>query len=488
MEHLPPVLMTIFDAVGGPLGLSTSFAAFLVLQVANLFIAMIFKQIRNGSVRKITSLCIGLTWSFILYDAWNTALLILISGIFYILPLLNILSPSKITILAVAILSYFHISRMITDYMGWSLDVSGPLMLFTAKYTMFAFDLSDGRLHKSGKPLSPELHVANARNLTCINQTPSLLEYYAFIFDFLGFVAGPVFHIREYLDFMYLRGDFLNLDSIHFIRIVGERFFYAICIGGMFSIAGTVPQLEYAYIETPDYVESSLWWKCVIIHVMTSANRLRYYFAWYMSDVACLLSGMGYSPKNRDKFSRGQNAIISKVDFANCQAEALSHWNISIAKWLRNCIYLRASESEMPKILKGLIGHRQYATLLTRFTSAFWHGFYPGYYMAFFSTVLQFETDTLARKFIKPIFMKEGATKPHWIYTFGGKIHTAWCLNYYGATFLILAASTSMYLWNSMFFIVHIMNIASIVLIPIVCKKVFNVNPVSRTPVEKKTE
>jgi hypothetical protein len=377
---------------------------------------------------------------------------------------------------------------MIVDYMGWSLDVSGPLMLFTAKYTMFAFDLHDGRVFKTGKQLSSEIQVADARKLTCMIETPSILEYYVFIFDFLGFIAGPVFHIREYLDFMNLSGDFSNLETVKFGWIIIERFVYAVLIGITFSLAGAVTQFSFQYIHTPEYANSSVWWKIVLVHLMTSANRLRYYFAWYMSDVACLISGIGYSPKTRDKFCRGQNAVISKVDLANCQAEAFAHWNISIARWLRNCIYLRASESEMPQLFRGFIGRRQYATILTRFTSAFWHGFYPGYYLAFFSTVLQFETDTLARKYIKPLFIKEGDTRPHWIYTLGGKIHTAWCLNYYGATFLVLAGSTSIYMWKSMYFVVHIMNIASIILIPIVCKKVFKVKPLVRTPPLEKKE
>ena len=199
-----------------------------------------------------------------------------------------------------------------------------------------------------------------------------------------------------------------------------------------------------------------------------------------MADTACLIAGIGYNPTHREKFSRSQNAIVSKVDAANCQAEALSHWNMSIAKWLRCCVYLRASEAPLPSILKGVIGHRQYATILTRFVSAFWHGFYPGYYMAFMSTVLQSEADSISRKYIKPLFMKPNGTKPHWIYTLCGKIHTAFCLNVYGSAFLVLSASATLKIWSSVYFSIHLLNIATIVLVPIVCTKVFRVKLVSK--------
>ena len=470
MEHLPTDLQNVFQSAGDALGLNPSFAAFVILQLLNIVIALLFRRIHSGPSRKIISLVVGLTWSYILYNAWNTVALAIFSGMFYILPVYNVTSPATVTMLAVAILSYFHIHRMVVDYMGWSLDVSGALMLFTAKFSMFAFDMADGRKMKEGKPLSAEPHIADSRKTTCMSSTPSMLEYYTYIFDFLGFIAGPVFHIREYLDFIYLRGDFDHLGKVHFARVVLERFFYALLIGGCFSVAGTIPMLSFDYVNTADYANMNLLFRLFNIHFLTAANRLKYYFAWYMSDVACLVSGIGYSPNMREKYSRGQNAILTKVELANSQSECMAHWNISISRWLRNCIYLRANEAALPGFLKGKIGHRQYATILTRFTSAFWHGFYPGYYLAFFSTVLQFEADSISRKYIKPYFMRDGDTKPHWFYTLCGKIHSGLCVNYYGAAFMVLSAEAGMQVWKSVYYIVHLFNVATIVLVPILFK------------------
>ncbi len=467
MEHLPDNIRSVFETAAAHLGLTASFSEFVILQFTNILIAFIFKRIRSSTMRKVISLLVGLTWSYILYNERNTLALVVLSGLFYVLPRLNWLGPSSITMVAIAILSYFHIYRMVVDYMGWSLDVSGALMLLTAKYSMFAFDLSDGRKLKAGQSLSPDAHVAESRKATCITEIPSIVDYYVYIFDFLGFIAGPVFHMRDLMDFIYLRGDFDHLDKVHCARVIAERFMYAIIIGGCFSAASAVPMLSFDYVNSVDYSNTDTLFKLVNIHLLTAANRLKYYFAWYMSDVACLVAGIGYSPKNRDKHSRGQNAILTKVDFANSQSECLAHWNITISKWLRNCIYLRANEAPLPRFLQGKLGHRQYATILTRFTSAFWHGFYPGYYLAFFSTVLQFEADSIARKYIKPYFMHEGASKPHWIYTLLGKIHTGVCVNYYGAAFMVLSAQAGLQIWGSVFYIVHVFNIATIVFVPI---------------------
>ncbi len=378
------------------------------------------------------------------------------------------LRPSIVTLLAVLLLSYFHISRMISGYMSWSLDVSGPLMLMTAKFSMAAFDLADGRQFKSGKALSPDAHVSESRTRTCVVNCPGIIEYMVYIFDFLGVIAGPVFHLREYIDFIYLRNDFdTKLGGTHSLTIAGKRFLGGCVLGGLYAAAGLFPQLSFAFVETEEFSSMSLIPKIILVHFTTSAMRLKYYFAWYMADAACLSAGIGYSPSNRDKFTRSQNAVLQKVDWANCQAEALSHWNISISRWLRSCIYLRAIEAPVPRPLRGVLGHRQYATILTRFVSAFWHGFYPGYYLAFFSTVLQSEADSIARRFIKPMFVKPGSTTPSWIYTLGGKIHTALCLNYYGASFLVLSAASSLHLWKSLYFVGHLVNIATIILVPL---------------------
>jgi lysophospholipid acyltransferase len=486
MQHLHPILRNVFETVGGALGLNIIFATFLSLQISNLLVAAIFKQVRSPDVRKLISLVVGITWCLILYDKVNTLILLVLSTKIYYVCKLRLLSPAYVTILAIIILSYFHISRMMTDYLSWTLDITGPLMLMTAKLTAFSFDLDDGRRFKKAESLSSDPHVAEQRMKSCVAECPSLFEYYAFAFDFIGIISGPIFGLREYLDFIYLRNDFAGIGNVHFVKVILERFSYAVVLGGLFSLVGTIPALSFEYYYSKEYVESGFFWRLFMVHLITTAHRLKYYFAWYTADVAGLIAGIGYNPTNRDKFSRSQNAIFSRVEFANSQAEAMSKWNISISNWLRCNIYLRAREGGVPSILKGKIGERQFATILTRFVSAFWHGFYPGYYLAFLSTVFQFEADSVARKYIKPLFMKADATKPHWFYTLFGKLHTAYCLQTYGAAFLVLSASASIHIWSSLYYGIHILNIGEIILIPIVCKKIFKVKTPPRTPPNEK--
>lgn len=480
MEHLPIEIRRKLFMLSDAIGLNVNMAAFLTLLLCNLCLAVVFKQLRNPLLRSFMSLSVGLGWCAFLYDIPSTVMLLVLSNIVYLCIVRALLSPAKFTVLAVAVLSGFHIYRMMVDYLGWSLDVTGPLMLFTAKYTMFAYDVEDGRRSNRGEALAVDQHIIETRERTCLVQVPTMFEFNVFVFDFLGVLAGPVFHIREYLDFINLRGDFAALEHVGLKRAVTQRFCTALVLGAVYGISGEIPALSFDYLWTKEHKQSIFIIRLLTVHFITFIGRMRYYFAWYMAETACLIAGLGYNPSNRNKFSRAQNAEISKVDWATCQSEAASHWNISISKWLRSCIYLRANEAPMPKSLHGKLGHRQYATLLTRFTSAFWHGFYPGYYLCFVSTVLQFEADSIARKYIRPLFTKTGATKPYWIYTLVGRIHTALCLNYYGSAFLVLSASAALEIWADLFYCIHIFNIATIVFVPFMCKRLPKMRPIAK--------
>jgi hypothetical protein len=58
-------------------------------------------------------------------------------------------------------MSASHIYRLYVDYMGWSLDFTGPQMILVIKLTSFAFNYYDGVVDRVGekKNLSPVRHI-----------------------------------------------------------------------------------------------------------------------------------------------------------------------------------------------------------------------------------------------------------------------------------------------------------------------------------------
>ena len=53
-------------------------------------------------------------------------------------------SGKKVTLISLALLSVYHIYRMITDYGNWSIDISTIMMSNVNKYSFFAYSYQDG--------------------------------------------------------------------------------------------------------------------------------------------------------------------------------------------------------------------------------------------------------------------------------------------------------------------------------------------------------
>jgi lysophospholipid acyltransferase len=141
-----------------------------------------------------------------------------------------------------------------------------------------------------------------------------------------------------------------------------------------------------------------------ILHMLGLTSRFKYYGVWYLTEGACILSGMGYKgvdPKTgRVQWNRLQNVNPWGIETAQNTRAYLGNWNMNTNNWLRNYMYLRVT----PKGKKP--GFR--ASLATFVTSAIWHGFYPGYYLsfllaAFLQTVAKSKSNLVIRNSMKTI-------------------------------------------------------------------------------------
>ena len=116
-----------------------------------------------------------------------------------------------------------------------------------------------------------------------------------------------------------------------------------------------------------------------LLEMLGLTTRLKYYGVWSLTEGACILSGIGYKgideKSGRVQWDKLRNVNPWGIELAQNSSAYLENWNINTNNWLRNCVYLRVTaKGKKP-------GFR--ASLATFVTSAFWHGFYPGYYLTF---------------------------------------------------------------------------------------------------------
>ena len=108
--------------------------------------------------------------------------------------------------------------------------------------------------------------------------------------------------------------------------------------------------------------------------ISTTLERCKYYHAWILADSVCNMSGLGWDKTNKNwDLVSNVHAFQFELKGLNLK-EILDLWNIGTMKWLRFVIYERTPKA--------------YRTGLVYSTSAFWHGFYPGYYITFISGAL----------------------------------------------------------------------------------------------------
>jgi hypothetical protein len=190
------------------------------------------------------------------------------------------IAPTLVFVASVAWLSGWHIYRLYTDYMGWSLDATMILMIWTVKACTFAYNVADGQALNLGLKLSERESTHIFRAERALTKIPSLLEYFSYVFFFGGVLVGPCFEIKEYFDM--IDGSLLKkykLASIPSTIIpalkcvaTGLLMYVGLAIAGMYPMLG--------YIHTDAFGNLPFVAKFAYFWISITSSRFKYYFAW----------------------------------------------------------------------------------------------------------------------------------------------------------------------------------------------------------------
>ncbi|KAF2404652.1 putative MBOAT family protein [Trichodelitschia bisporula] len=291
-------------------------------------------------------------------------------------------------------------------------DITGAQMVLVMKLTAFCWNVHDGRL--------PANELSDFQKERAIRQLPDLLDYAGYVLFFPSLFAGPAF---DYVDYrQYISTSMFKLPpGVDPSKAPPTRKKRKIprsgrpaswkAAQGLFWI---VLFLQFSGRYNPEkllsdrFLEYGFVRRVGFLWALGFTTRTKYYGVWALTEGACILSGIGYAgidaKTGRAKWDRLVNVIPQEIELAQNTRAFLGSWNINTNSWLRNYMYLRVT----PKGKKP--GFR--ATLATFVTSAFWHGFYPGYYLAF---VLASFLQTIAkhgRRLFRPFFLTPDSTAP----------------------------------------------------------------------------
>lgn len=293
-----------------------------------------------------------------------------------------------------------------------AVDITGAQMVLIMKLSAFCWNVHDGRL--------PDETLSDFQRSRAIRKLPPFLDYIAYVLFFPALMAGPAFDYVEYK--AWLECTMFSLPpgtpqssapptrKSRKIPRSGTPAMIKAAIGLTWLFA----YLKFSSWYYPDvilgpiYLTYSLPRRIFNLHMLGLTTRMKYYAVWSLTEGACILSGIGYSgldPKTgRPSWDRLQNVAPLGIELAQNTRAYLGNWNINTNAWLRNYVYVRVT----PRGKKP--GFR--ASMATFVTSAFWHGFEPGYYMAFMLAAFLQTIAKNARRYLRPFAMQPDGKTP----------------------------------------------------------------------------
>ncbi|KAI9506435.1 Lysophospholipid acyltransferase [Coemansia spiralis] len=454
MEILNRALLQIStDYLGGiPVDRITTVVAVLLSYV----LAHVFRRLpstSNGAYKHVFSIA-GSIVLFGLVQEQYWGLVHLLCGALVAFALMTILR-GKAMVLSVFVtamlhMSYSQIKRQLKETaleegMQVAFDHTGAQMVFVIKVTSLAWCIYDG-----GQERRTEYQRKNA-----IEQMPSLLEYLGYVFFFPGLAVGPAFELATYRRMV-------ALDDLRVKRTQSRRAYAKLLEGvlwmAVYVLYGSQYTMSYMATERFAYTHRRFISRAIYMCIAGVITRAAYYTAWKMSEGACILTGLGFEgvdERGHAQWMDISNVHIRGVELGSSLKQLIDSWNIGTNTWLRHHVYLRIIEHT------GGSKSTSMAAVVTFLVSAWWHGFYPGYYLTFVLGAVASNTARTLRRNLNALVAlapeDENNQRKKTIkqaYDAAGWVLSKYTLDFTVVPFMALSLSTSLRAWRAQYFVV----------------------------------
>eukprot|EP00871_Galdieria_phlegrea_P001806 jgi/Galph1/2626/GphlegSOOS_G1317.1 len=315
-----------------------------------------------------------------------------------------------------------------TDYLGWSLDFTLPLMIVTQKLISLSYSLYDGTNNKN---------ATREQLARSVKKVPSLLEFYAYILFPPTILVGPYVEYCDWYEHAQNKYSCQNAIRLGIRRLTeGMGCIILYLCGDKYIPIGLLS--DQRFLSEGHWFIRFLW-----IDLILFFYRFKYYFAWKFAEAAIAMSGVGQSVVD-EKHPQTYYVPIQVIDIvgfelAENSRELTSRWNKTTNAWLRRYVYERTD--------------RRWNLYYTFVISAFWHGFYPGYYLFFISMSLVTAIHRKIRRQLRPM-----VTKAPWmafVWRFCSILLTRFTCSYFIVAFTALSFEASFKIHKSLHLIGH---------------------------------
>jgi len=289
---------------------------------------------------------------------------------------------------------------------------------------------------------------------------PSIVEYIGYCLCCGSHFAGPVFEMKDYLEYTEKKGVWAPSKDKPAPSPYGPTLRAliqaAICMGLYLYL---VPHFPLSRFSEPIYEEWGFWHKLFYQFMSGFTARWKYYFIWSISEASIIISGLGFtgwsnfSPP-KPQWDRAKNVDVLGVELATSAVQLPLVWNIQVSTWLRYYVYDRlVQKGKKPGFLQ-LLG--------TQTVSAVWHGLYPGYIIFFVQSALMIAGSRVIYRWHQAVSEKNGLVRK--MLTLANFAYTILVLNYSCIGFQVLSMKETLAAYKSVYFVGTIVPIILLVL------------------------
>lgn len=429
----PPTLLNAVDRLAVIGAVSPSEVRVFLCLLAAYPLALIWRSLPRGNTRHLYSMLVG-GWMLQFVNGYQA--LLNLGNILFCYLLMHLCGPRcavTVSVAAMSMLAAGHIYRQVTDYLGWTLDWTLIAMVTTQKVMGLAYNIQDAH----------DTSATEQQKLRSVERIPTLLEYLSFMLFPGNITIGPAFEYADYKAFA--EGTLTSPPP--FAASVSKL------LQGMFYFAAhTAINMKFpcgTLLTSQEFFNTGTWlYRYGVIWVALVGVRFKYYFGWKIAEGAACMGGIGYNgidkTNGKHKWDRVENISVIKYELSESLRNSSQCWNKTTNLWLRRYVYDRAPSSI-----------NLYFTYLV---SAFWHGFYPGYYMFFLSCAAATNVHRQVRRKIRPRFLLKDGKSPgnfKWLYDICSALATNITLNYFIMSFVTLAFDRALFAFRGFNFFGH---------------------------------
>ncbi|ORY50451.1 membrane bound O-acyl transferase [Rhizoclosmatium globosum] len=316
-------------------------------------------------------------------------------------------------------------------------------MVVVIKWASFSWSLHDIHLAEKG------VKTRRQSDTTAQALNPPLLEFFGYIFFTPSFFVGPALEFPQYQNWKHRRNQY-ETNPYAIIPLLKTLLLGALC-------SAVYVRFDDAWAHKrlldPVFVASTgFWFRLLFLQIAGVVTRCKYYGVWKVGEVSCILSGISLSPNGVD-WREAENVDPWGLETAQNPQAFIGHWNMFTNRFLHRNVYMRLVENG--GVNKGI------AQVITKVTSAFWHGWYPGYYLTFVGAAGVTWCAGVLRKELRGLFVdsKDGQRavwkKRKVVYDIAGWVATHSIINYVCAPFPLEWIREGLAAWASVGFAGH---------------------------------